>query len=514
MSKIEHIILVIFENRSFDHLLGWMSHPRHGGNSAIEGLVGAVDPATDELTEARYRNPAIGQTFRPFFAAKDEFGVDLPHGREEVTRQMAFTNVTNTFSMKGFAASYYHVNQGLAGPFAAKPDCMRMLSPAAAPVTAFLAQNFKVCDHWFTPIPAGTHPNRVMALAGETQIDDNGVLIPDHDLLFDWAQRNDIPWRVYSDGFSFMMTMRSSTVLAQRSHYRDFDLFARDYQFDAEFPSITLIEPSYLDDPFASRPNDNHPPLAVDAGEAFLLQIYKTFFGTPLAQERFKKTALVIYYDEHGGLFDHVPPLTVRTPGRDPDRPSWPAFTTTGPRVPAIIVSPLVDPGVFKGNLDHTSVLRFLADCFTPGKFYSSAVDARHRTASAQLRSVADAIDRSTPRTLPVPPDFGSFATVTFPAARPVVTEGQTVFLNARVAAHTSHHDELMDSQPWSFFAFPGQSESVVRATRATPEAGADVTFRRSARLATILKPAHRRREARKTVRRPARRRRAKGRSR
>lgn len=514
MSQIEHVILVIFENRSFDHLLGWMSHPSHGGDAAIEGLVGPTDPATGELTDARYRNAALGKTFRPFFTTKDEFGTDLPHGRVEIARQMAFTSVTNTFSMKGFASSYYHVNPELGGPFATKPDCMRMLAPAAAPVTAFLAQNYKVCDHWFTPIPAETHPNRIMALAGETQIEENGLLIQNHDLIFDWASRNRVPWRVYSDGFSFMVTMRSGDVLTDRDHYRDFDLFARDYQFDAEFPAVTLIEPSYLDDPFASRPNDNHPPLSIDAGEAFLLQIYKTFFGTPLARERFEKTALVIYYDEHGGLFDHVPPLKVRTPSsRAPGEPQWTAFETTGPRVPGIIVSPLVDPGVFKGNLDHTSVLRLLADCFTPGQAYSPAVEARHSAGDANLRSLAEAIDRSTPRAVPSAPDLGPFSTVTFVAPRPAVTTGQQAFLKARKSAHQDHHEELAESQPWSFFAFPDESEPVRRAVPAP--FGAQVAPRTPPRLATISKPSRKQvaPRTRKAVTLPAQRRRA-GRSR
>lgn len=452
--SIKHVILVMFENRSFDHLLGWMSHPRHGNNAAIDGLVGTIDAATDELTDARYRNPALGQTFRPFFVTKDEFVTDMPHERNDVTLQMAFTNVTGAFSMKGFAESYYQVNQSLAGPFAAKPDCMRMLAPTSAPVTTFLAQNFRVCDRWFTPIPTSTHPNRVMALAGYTQIDETEALVPNHYLVFDWAEDNGIPWRVYSDGFSFMMAMRGPTVLADpKDQYRSFDNFAHDYQVEAEFPAFTLIEPSFLDDPFASHPNDNHPPISIGAGEALLLQIYQTFFGTQLARDRFNETLLVVTYDEHGGLFDHVPPLRVQTPcGRDPGEPQWPTFETTGPRVPAIVVSPLVDPGVFKGNLDHTSVLRFLAENFTPGTDYSDRVATRHATPSANLRSLGEVVDRAGPRAVPDPPQAGPFPMLTFAGPRPAVTEGQKAFLAARAAATVVDGVAMASRHPESFF--------------------------------------------------------------
>jgi phospholipase C len=452
---VKHVILLMFENRSFDHLLGWMSHPRFGNNPKVDGLVGDIDVATGELVDPRYRNPALGQTYRPFFVSEDaKFSSDLPHGRSGVDDQMAFSAVTNSYSMKGFAQSYYVANPGLAGPFATKPECMRMLAPSAAPMTAFLAQNFRVCDHWFTAIPTDTHPNRIMALAGYTEIDSTSTLEPNHNLVFDWAERNKIPWRVYSDEFSFMMTMRGPEVLADQllnHRYRGFSNFAHDYQYDAEFPAITLIEPGFLDDPFAAHPNDNHPPLPMGPGEAFLLRIYSALLGTDLAKRRFNETLFVIYYDEHGGLFDHVPPLVVDTPcGRPPGQAQWPAFRTTGPRVPGIVVSPLVDATVFNGNLDHTSVLRFLAERFTPGTPYSDQVAARH-AGPANLRSLGEIVNLSAPRAVPPPPNLGPFVSITFPNGRPSLTPGQNAFLEARKAAHLDH-DTLAQTHPESFF--------------------------------------------------------------
>lgn len=463
---IDHVIMVLFENRSFDHLLGWMSHPKYGGNPAIEGLAGDIDPATGELIPDAYRNPALLQTFRPFFAETDEpLASDLPHGRDEVKTQMAHSDVTGQYTMRGFAASYFHENPVQAGPFVTKPDCMRMLAPSAIPVTSFLARNYCVCDHWFTPIPTDTHPNRMMALAGYTEIEGTSSLEPDQYLMVDWAEDNGIPWRVYSDDFSFMMCMvtkglkppRGLGVLAQRAQpngtYRSFSSFAHDYQFDDDFPAITFIEPAFSDDPFAMEPNDNHAPLPMGPGESFLLKLYNVFFGTPKARERFGRTLVVVYYDEHGGFFDHVPPLVLPTSsGRSGSSPIWGSFGTTGPRVPGIVISPRVNPGVFKGNLDHTSILRFLGERFGNGKEFSPEVTARHANVGAALRSLGDVVDRDSPRTVPQPPVVGALRSVSYPSGRPATTPGQQGFLQARQMFQKTATDALADAHPDHFF--------------------------------------------------------------
>jgi phospholipase C len=468
MSKacaIEHVVLVLFENRSFDHLLGWLSHPRHDGNTAVEGLTGDVDLNTDELLCEDYRNPACFNIFRPYFVDKDEqLACDLPHGRDEVARQMAHSPVTGAYSMRGFAASFFHEHPEQAGPNVTKADCMRMLGPNAIPVTSFLARNFTVCDHWFSPIPTDTHPNRMMSLSGYTEIDGTSSLEPDQDLVIDWADRNGIGWRVYSEGFSYLMclrdratgAMRGMSVLAQRAtngNCRSFASFAHDLQYDDDFPSLSLIEPGYSDDPFEMEPSDNHPPLQVGPGEAFLLKIYSAFFQTRLARQRLDKTLLLVYYDEHGGFFDHVPPLTVLTPsGRLGSNTNWPSFSTTGPRVPAIVVSPLADAGVFKQNLDHTSVLRFLAERFTPGKPFNDEVAKRHAPRIGGLVSLGNVITRSSPRPVPDPPAVGMLPTLSRPNGLPVTTPQQQAFAQA-------HHDldqtQLAKVHPESFFARP-----------------------------------------------------------
>ena len=133
-------------------------------------------------------------------------------------------------------------------------------------------------------------------------------------------------------------------------------------------PSVIFIEPEYADAPM-SDPNDDHPPARIAKGQDFVRSIYEIVTSNP---GRWEKTLMIVTYDEHGGFFDHVPP------------PSLPAtinghqLATTGPRVPALLVSPHVGAGqVFSESLDHTSVLQLIADRFGKGGGYSDAVTKR-----------------------------------------------------------------------------------------------------------------------------------------
>lgn len=133
-------------------------------------------------------------------------------------------------------------------------------------------------------------------------------------------------------------------------------------------PSVIFIEPEYADAPM-SDPNDDHPPAPVSKGQDFVREIYEIVSSN---EARWRKTMMIVTYDEHGGFFDHVPPPEIASTA------GGVAFETLGPRVPALLVSPHVGAGVvFSERLDHTSVLQLIAERFGDGKGYSDAVDAR-----------------------------------------------------------------------------------------------------------------------------------------
>jgi phospholipase C len=185
-------------------------------------------------------------------------------------------------------------------------------------------------------------------------------------------------------------------------NFRDSEFLFRDRTSEPSqsAPQLIIVEPTYEDAPHigSDHPNDNHAPLAVGWGEEFLRRTYEAVSAD---RARWEKTVMVVYYDEHGGFWDHVPPplIPYTTTGSQPK-----TFTSLGPRIPGLVISPLVDAGaVYHETLDHTSVLQFLAEVFTPGQPYSAAVDARR---AAGVASLSAAITLDTPRTTPpAPPD-------------------------------------------------------------------------------------------------------------
>ncbi len=393
---VDTIVLVMLENRSFDHLLGWMSLPPYGNRTDIEGLKGPIDSSTRELTKPAYRNRARNQVWRPYMAEKDVLlASDLPHGRNRVRTQMHYVLPgyladaktkekydQEGFAMDGFADALFDEHKELKwGP---RPDCMMMMPPELIPATAFLAREFLVCDHWFSPIPTDTHPNRFMSLCGYTKIDETDGIPPDHESVLEWCDGQDLRWRVYHEAFSFITLFsvrRPHALEPDRARFRNVSQLAHDFQreTDATFPHLIIVEPSYSDDHyFANKWTDNHPPNPMGPGEAFLADVYRAVTSNP---KRWERTVMIVVYDEHGGFFDHVPPFPVTTSRYDDDIWKDKAdFLTSGPRVPAIVVSPLVARGSASNRrFDHTSILQLLADVATPGHAYSKIVNDRHR---------------------------------------------------------------------------------------------------------------------------------------
>jgi phospholipase C len=182
--------------------------------------------------------------------------------------------------------------------------------------------------------------------------------------------------------------------------FRDFEYYFRDMQTEPieTGPQVIIVEPSYNDGPHIGpdHPNDNHPPLAIGWGEDFLRRVYEAAATNP---NRWRKTVLINYYDEHGGFYDHVPPPVIgyQTNGN----PSH-TFKSLGVRIPGIIVSPYVDRGCLCHDLfDHTSVLQFLAEVFTPGTPYSREVEERK---AKGIKSISVALGEAPRADIPAAP--------------------------------------------------------------------------------------------------------------
>jgi phospholipase C len=279
-------------------------------------------------------------------------------------------------------------------------EMMRYQTPDMVPILDFLARNFRICDHWFSPLPASTQPNRLMAMAGYSLIDCNVRTLPNHVLAYDWLNAHGVRWRVYHQGFFPFFSIMPLWLpeIATGDRFREFDRFATDMELEKDdtFPQVIFIEPIYTDAPHAeAEGTDDHSPSSVTGGQRLMLDVYSALLG----RQHWNNSMLIITYDEHGGFFDHMQPLPIETVA---PAERYLYFSTTGMRVPAVAVSPFVSAGsVSSANFDHTSILRFLGQKFGMGGGYSPEVDKR-----ALVGSVGDILDLAVPRSdRPEPPD-------------------------------------------------------------------------------------------------------------
>jgi phospholipase C len=271
-----------------------------------------------------------------------------------------------------------------------------------------------------------------MAMSGQSYIDTNAstpVEFPDQQLVYDWLNQHKIRWRVYHQGFFpfFSMMPRWYPQMLVSDDFRRFERLQIDFELesDATFPNVIFVEPKYTDSPHVGEGSDDHSPSSVLGGQAFLLGIYQALISNPV---RWRKTVMILTYDEHGGFFDHVQPLPIVT--KDP-KGKYPDFKTTGVRVPGIVVSPLVSPGrIYSEPLDHISILKFLGQKFGGGA-YGPGVDDR-----PLVKSVLDVLDLAAPRQLiPAAPDAS-----VIPQADPYVRGFKTQTENVKMFQDVTHN--------------------------------------------------------------------------
>ena len=437
-AHVDTIVILMMENRSFDHLFGSLRLPEHGNRADVDGLV--------DLGSIDYVNSSpSNELIHPFIAADGPFVKDIPHDRASVAMQMDLDS-NDDASMSGFVKAYY---KAAATSGVEKPPPMGILPPAAAPMSAFLAANYALCDRWFAPIPTSTFPNRLMSICGDTLSDQTtSSIIPDQKAVYHYLTELGVRWRVYHEGLPFLLLMKNVWPFIPTDHFRRYSSLANDIatEADSTWPQVIFIEPDYFDSPvrLSGQPCDDHAPLPMVYGERFLRDAYMTLSRSP----RWRKTVMVYTFDEHGGFFDHVPPLKV--PQAAPVGANYAPFHTTGPRVPAVIVSPMVAAHVRSEQLDHTSILQLLAERFgDPANPITASVTKRRQAGIASVSALLDATlsrtDVPPPALIPEPgPEMK-------PRQDPMPTVVQEAFANAAMG--------IVDTCGWAEDVF---SEAVV----------------------------------------------------
>lgn len=429
LDNINSIVLVMMENRSFDHLLGHLTIDNPALD--INGLRVPFD---------QYNNKYKG-TFFPIYSRDNdaELTADVPHEYDFVKTQLNLNQVNGNFGMSGFVQAYVDATK-----IPPNPQCEPMgYFPAPyLPMTDFLATNFCPCDNWFCPIPTSTQPNRTMAFSGDTPIFKTSLQLIDigDNNIFDWLDKhNRVRWRVYHEGFSFFALYPKlwPRLLDPNGNFRRYEFLYADMMNEPidQAPQVTIIEPVYEDAPhLGKQPDDNHAPLAVGWGEDFLRRTYQAITANP---RKWRNTLMILYYDEHGGFYDHVPPPAVpyTTIGGGAH------FESAGPRIPAILISPYVQAGQASHLVfDHTSVLQLLTEKFgQPGESWSPTVAARKL---AGINSIQAAL--TTPSSFDPPTE----PSIPIPATASQGTQLSSLPKSDTVQAFTNAGLELLQQHP------------------------------------------------------------------
>ncbi len=406
-SALDHIVVVMFENRSFDNLLGRLYEP--GEVPSFEGVTGrdfsnpvpgwAMD--TGQGTAPRivpYRtavgmnapSPDPGEEYQ--HVNTQLFGIIEPPGNRGVVADRmvppynAPPSPGQRPTMDGFVADYisaFTAEMGRPPVFEEYAQIMTGYAPPQLPVTSALARGFAVFDHWFCEVPSQTFPNRSFFHAASS----SGFVVnmspadsfPVHntaETIFERLEAKGLTWRVYCDPPSHLSL--TGVIHARRlgerfaTNFFTTDRFLEDAA-GGQLPAYSFIEPNLLYGHNDMHPAfdalfpgvDLDPPSSLLGGEALLATIYEAVrsASAPSGSNAYN-TLLMVCFDEHGGTFDHVPP-----PAAVPPDPAAPArqmgfrFDRSGVRVPAIAVSAWI-PGktVINEEYRHTSVIRTLRE--------------------------------------------------------------------------------------------------------------------------------------------------------
>ena len=488
MAKIEHVVVVMLENRSFDNVLGWMQ----SGFPGTYSNPNPNDPSGPAIALQNLASQTIGGagasypgTMIPLLDPGELLG-DMAQqflGLESVPAKDPWTSTADA-NMQGFTNNYA-AQIGSANEENNSGDVMNYLTAEQLPVTAFLAQNYAICEQWYASVPSQTFVNRLFAFCAAPSIiygspnysAVNDLDHPAHVLStltpmatvldlpsicsqLDATLTNEVNWKVYFHDYSIAaLTIPYIASAARYNANVNVATFDTSDWGDALPTQLGAQPTTFLDDvtnanggalsPFSFieprysvglapnplPPNSNHPgpdayglksiisdtdpsnpPIDATGGELLLMQVYNLLIGSSY----WDTTLLIITYDEPGGTYDHVPPSPMTPPGEvnlspgpallSPKLPVPAAqaptsgdtaangfgYGVSGGRVPAIIVSPLIEKGSVIAPpgttvFDHSSIVATVWDLMnlspSSGRTSLTARDLAAPTLTSALNS-------------------------------------------------------------------------------------------------------------------------------
>jgi phospholipase C len=351
LNQIEHVVVLMLENRSFDNLLGKL----YPASSTFDGLTGNETNPDGASGVGVWNKPGVDTT---------TMSIPTPDPGElwtDINSQLFGDGdplAPSPPGMSGFIKNY--LAQATPGHAFSAESIMHYFTPDQVPVISALAKQFAVCDRWFASAPCQTWPNRFFVHTGTANGYENNS--PLHfpfpypmTTIFNRLEAAGKSWGIYFHDIAQTKTLEKLLPLADHFHF--FAKFRDDARVGS-LPAYSFVEPRYFT-LFTQLPNDQHPPHNATLGEQLIADVYNSLRSGPA----WTSTLLVIIYDEHGGCYDHVPPPAALPPNKTRTAPF--NFDRYGVRVPAVVVSPFVEAGTIlraAGSVpfDHTSVIATL----------------------------------------------------------------------------------------------------------------------------------------------------------
>jgi phospholipase C len=414
LMPFDHLVVVMMENHSFDNLLGYLprTHPEADGLTIdANGVATDQNPKSDDAPVVSFPLPNTAQ--ESFVSQSWKATRDQVDGG----------------AMDGFVRTAGDQNQA-----------MGYYTPDVLPFAYSLATTFTLANRWYSAAPGPTYPNRRFLLAGtaygltETSAESLLQPPPPNGTIFDQLSNHHVSWADYSTELPMTLVI-PTIVMRYLDHHHNIDRFFHDCEAGS-LPAVSFVDPALgaLRDKASSLPSLIQDALRLFGIDPSKLPQGQTeenpddlYFGERWAYEvtdavmrspAWERTLLIYTYDEHGGYYDHVPPATTVAPDDISPAPTGTEgdYTTYGPRVPAVVMSPYSKPGGVTNVIhDHTSVLATIER-----KWNLPALTAR----DANAATVMDFLDlNSPPRLSPPPlsappePSTGIKATMRWPAA-------------------------------------------------------------------------------------------------
>lgn len=389
LDNLKHIVVLMMENRSFDHMLGALREQ----DQRIDGLTGNES------------NPdTTGEPIKvsPQAEFQSQLDPDPGHHYPDVDLQLFPDNADRSSvpSMQGFIKAYFEKRRDVDHSH----KIMYHFAPDKLPVVTTLARKYAVFNRWFSSLPGPTIPNRAFAHFGTS------FGKTDMDVLYLGEKYLSIYERMLHAGRTakiYYYDQQSSTLAlvfllkSQPQLFGTYDQFLADCK-SGNLPDYSFIEPNYTDHDVAdgeALASDQHPDHDVQAGEEFIATVYNAIRTSPV----WENTAFLLVYDEHGGIYDHVPPPAC-TPDEFTDQSTGFTFNRLGVRVPAILISPWVPEGAVisplngNGTIDNLRVFEHASVPNTVTNYFIGAYDQRTARERAS-ETFLDILSLPAPRT-------------------------------------------------------------------------------------------------------------------